>query len=126
MAALQLQVCVQPHFIAEKGDRYLADVEPHHHPDLYRLQTLADAGLPLAGGSDAPYGSADPWRAMAAAVSRRTANGAVIGEAEELRPDDSLELYMADPTVIRRQRRIDGGEPADPPLLYRPGAQHRE
>ena len=126
MAALQLQVCVQPHFIAEKGDRYLADVEPHHHPDLYRLQTLADAGLPLAGGSDAPYGSADPWRAMAAAVSRRTANGAVIGEAEALRPEDALELYLADPMDLRRQRRLAVGEPADLCLLDRPWAQARE
>lgn len=125
MAALGLQVCVQPHFIAERGDRYLADVEPRHQPDLYRLRTLADAGLPLAGGSDAPYGSADPWQAMAAAVSRRTIEGAVIGAAEALAPEEALALYLADPADIRRRRRIAVGEPADLCLLDRPWAQAR-
>ncbi|HMO69572.1 MAG TPA: amidohydrolase family protein [Novosphingobium sp.] len=54
IAALGLPVCVQPHFIAERGDAYLADVEPHHHENLYRLASLADAGIALCGGSDAP------------------------------------------------------------------------
>lgn len=126
MAALQLQVCVQPHFIAERGDRYLTDVEPRHRPDLYRLRTLADAGLALAGGSDAPYGSADPWQAMAAAVARRTASGTVIGGAEALTPEEARALYLADPADIRQQRRLAVGEPADLCLLDRPWAQARE
>lgn len=125
MAALELQACVQPHFIAEKGDRYLTDVEPHHHADLYRLRTLADSGTPLAGGSDAPYGSADPWLAMAAAVSRRTARGVVIGGVEALAPEEALALYLADPADVRLQRRIAVGEPADLCLLDRPWSQAR-
>lgn len=126
MAALGLAACVQPHFIAERGDSYLADVEPRHHGDLYRLRTLADAGLPMAGGSDAPYGSADPWRAMAAAVSRRTGSGAVIGADEALTPEEALALYLADPLDLSRQRRIAVGETADLCLLDRPWAQARE
>ena len=66
-----LGVCSQPHFVAERGDAYLADVEPRHQGDLYRLRSLIDAGIALVGGSDAPFGSADPWNAMAAAVSRK-------------------------------------------------------
>lgn len=120
MAALALWVCVQPHFIAERGDRYLRDVEARHQPDLYRLRTLADAGLPLAGGSDAPYGSHDPWQAIAAAVSRRTVSGAVIGGGEALTPEEALALYLADPVDIRRQRKLAVGEPADLCLLDQP------
>ncbi|GGB99094.1 amidohydrolase [Novosphingobium endophyticum] len=126
MAALHLQVCVQPHFIAERGDRYLAEVEPRHQADLYRLRTLAKAGLPLAGGSDAPYGTADPWQAMAAAVSRRTASRAVIGGGEALTPEEALALYLADPLDLTRQRAIVVGEPADLCLLDRPWARARE
>ncbi|EJL24746.1 amidohydrolase family protein [Novosphingobium sp. AP12] len=125
MVNLGLHACVQPHFIAERGDRYLADVEPQHHGDLYRLRTLLKAGLALAGGSDAPYGSADPWRAMAAAVSRTTPMGAAIGPEEALTPEQAMALYLADPLDLSRQRRIAPGEPADLCLLDRPWASAR-
>lgn len=126
MAALELAVCVQPHFVAERGDRYLADVEPQHHADLYRLRSLIGAGLPLAGGSDAPFVSHDPWAAMAAAVSRRTREGQIIGAAEALTPEEALALYFADPLDLTRQRRIAPGEPADLCLLNRPWSAARE
>ncbi|MDE8653467.1 amidohydrolase family protein [Novosphingobium sp. H3SJ31-1] len=120
IAALGLRVCVQPHFVAERGDRYLADVEARHHGDLYRLRSLAEAGVALVGGSDAPFGSADPWAAMAAAVSRTTAGGAVIGADEALAPDAALALYLADPEDLTRHRGIAVGGPADLCLLDRP------
>ncbi|MCW1431187.1 amidohydrolase family protein [Novosphingobium sp. JCM 18896] len=126
MAALGLSVCVQPHFVAERGDRYLADVEPRHHGDLYRLRSLVEAGIPLAGGSDAPFVSADPWQAMTAAVSRRTRDGQVIGAGEALTPEEALTLYFADPLDLTRRRRIVPGEPADLCLLDRPWAAVRE
>lgn len=126
MAALGLAVCVQPHFVAERGDRYLADVEPQHQPDLYRLRSLIAAGIPLAGGSDAPFASHDPWEAMAAAVSRRTCTGQIIGAGEALTPEDALALYLADPLDLTRQRRIAPGEPADLCLLSQPWSAARE
>jgi predicted amidohydrolase YtcJ len=125
IAALDLQVCVQPHFIAERGDRYLVDVEPRHQAGLYRLRTFSEAGVPLAGGSDAPYGSADPWKAMSAAVSRRTLNGAVIGGKEALTPEEALSLYLVDPLDLTRQRKLAPGAAADLCLLDRPWAQAR-
>jgi predicted amidohydrolase YtcJ len=126
VAALGLAVCVQPHFVFERGDRYLADVEPRHHADLYRLRSLADAGIALAGGSDAPFVGHDSWQAMAAAISRRTRAGRIIGADESLSPEAALALYLADPLDLTRQRRIAVGEPADLCLLDRPWAQARE
>ena len=125
MAALGLRVCVQPHFIAERGDAYLRDVEERHRGDLYRLASLAEAGIALAGGSDAPFASADPWAAMRAAVSRRTRDGVVIGAGEALSPEAALALYLADPRELSRQRRIAVGEPADLCLLGVPWAEAR-
>ncbi|MET1756724.1 amidohydrolase family protein [Novosphingobium sp. RD2P27] len=125
MARLNLHACVQPRFVAERGDRYLLDVEPRHHPDLYRLGSLAARGIPLAGGSDAPYGSDDPWLAMAAAVSRRTAAGAIIGPEEALDPEQALALYLADPLDFTRERTIKIGATADLCLLDRPWAEAR-
>lgn len=126
MAQLGLGVCSQPHFIAERGDRYLLDVEPRHHADLYRLASLASASIALAGGSDAPFGQADPWAAMRAAVSRRTMGGAVIGPDEALTPEAALGLFLADPHDLGRQRRIAPGAPADLCLLDRPWNQARQ
>jgi predicted amidohydrolase YtcJ len=126
VAATGLAVCVQPHFVAERGDRYLVDVEPRHLPDLYRLRSLAAAGIPLAGGSDAPFGSADPWAAMRAAVSRTTAEGSTIGAAEALTPEAALALYLAAPDDLSRQRMVAIGAAADLCLLDRPWAQARD
>jgi predicted amidohydrolase YtcJ len=92
---------------------------------LYRLGAFARAGLVLAAGSDAPYGVADPWAAMRAAVSRKTADGAVIGQDEALTPEGALALYLADPLDLRRQRSIAIGAPADLCLLDRPWGQAR-
>ena len=120
-----LQVVSQPHFIAERGDRYLRDVPPADHAALYRLAAFIRAGVVLAGGSDAPFGSADPWAAMRAAVSRRTADGAVIGADEALDPEAALALYLADPFDLARERRIAPGESADLCLLSLPWEKAR-
>ncbi len=126
IARLGLAVVSQPHFIAERGDHYLADVETRLHHALYRLAAFNRAGVTLAAGSDAPFGSADPWAAMAAAVSRRTPSGQVIGADEALSPEQALSLYLADPHDLSRQRRIEVGGVADLCLLHRPWEQARE
>jgi predicted amidohydrolase YtcJ len=122
---LGLAVVSQPHFIAERGDRYLADVDPRHHTTLYRLAAFARAGVRLAAGSDAPFGGIDPWASMRAAVHRRTAAGTVIGLNEALSPEDALALYLADPQDLGHSRRVAVGEPADLVLLDRDWAQAR-
>lgn len=126
MADLGLHACVQPQFVHERGDRYLAQVEPRHHPDLYRLRSLRDAGIVLAGGSDGPYGSVDPWAAMKAAVCRLTRSGTPFTPDEALTAEQALALYLADPLDLSRRRRIAVGEPADLCLLARPWHEARE
>jgi predicted amidohydrolase YtcJ len=126
IARLGLSVVSQPHFIAERGEQYLDAVEPDLHSALYRLQAFRAAGVTLAGGSDAPFGSSDPWAAMRAAVSRRTDAGRTIGPGEALSPEQALALYLADPEELGRQRRIAVGAAADLCLLGRPWAKARE
>jgi predicted amidohydrolase YtcJ len=126
LARLGLKVVVQPHFIAERGDQYLCDVEPGDQPLLYRLQSLADAGIVMAGGSDAPFGAPDPWAAMRAAVSRTTRGGTVMGAEEALTPEAALTLFLADPIELSRERRLEVGAPADLCLLDRPWRDARE
>jgi predicted amidohydrolase YtcJ len=126
IAAMGLAVCAQPHFIAERGDRYLIDVEPRLHGDLYRLESLRAAGIALAGGSDAPFAMADPWAAMRAAVSRQTAWGVLLGPGEALSPEAALALWLADPQDLTCQRSLTEGGIADLCLLDRPWRHARE
>jgi predicted amidohydrolase YtcJ len=126
LTRLQLRVVVQPHFIAERGDQYLRDVEPRDIPCLYRLRSLAEAGVVLAGGSDAPFGDADPWTAMRAAMSRQTREGVVMGGQEALTPEAALALFLADAEDLPIERRIAPGAPADLCLLDRPWNQARD
>ncbi len=126
IAAMRLPVVTQPYFVAERGDAYRAMIPPAEWPDLYRLRSLLDAGVELAGGSDAPFGKMDPWAAMAAAVSRRTAAGCILGEAEALTPEQALALFLADPLDLPRQRNVAPGAAADLCLLSEPWAIARE
>jgi predicted amidohydrolase YtcJ len=126
IAELRLQVVAQPHFIAERGDDYLRDVDLRHHRELYRLRAFLMAGVTLAAGSDAPFGQADPWSAMAAAVSRRTCSGVIIEAGEALFPEEALALYLGYPEDLTRQRRIAVGASADLCLLRQPWGLARE
>jgi predicted amidohydrolase YtcJ len=120
IAELGLAVVSQPHFILERGDRYLRDVDTESMPHLYRLRSFLDAGVCLAGGSDAPFGGCNPWLSMAAAVSRRTRDGASIGADEALTPEQALDLYLHDPHHLRQRLRVELGAIADLCLLTQP------
>ena len=122
---LGLLVVTQPQFVAERGDAYLRDLPDEEHAWLYRCRGFLDRGIPLAGGSDAPFGHADPWRAMRAAVERRTASGRSLGAREALSPEQALSLYLGSLEQPGRKRRIAVGAAADLCLLDRPWREAR-
>lgn len=121
LARLGATVVTQHHFLAESGDRYLAEVRPDDLPWLYRGRGFLDAGVPLAAGSDAPVGRPDPWTAMDAAVRRRAPSGRVLAHDEALTPDEALALHLGAPDRPGHgPRRIRPGTPADLCLLDGP------
>jgi len=119
--ALGLTVVTQSAFVAERGDRYLAEVDAAEQPDLYRCASLRSAGVPVAGSSDAPYAAPDPWAGMAAAVSRRTLGGAVLNAGERIGAAEALAMYLGAPdSPGGPARRVAVGAPADLCLLKAP------
>ena len=123
LAALGLTVVTQPGFVAERGEAYLEQVEAADQPWLYRLRGFIDAGVPLAGSTDAPFGDANPWRAMQAAVTRLTATGRPLAPDEALGPEQALALFLSPLAAPGRgPARIEVGAAADLCLLRRPWA----
>lgn len=115
---LGLTVVTQPNFVGERGDAYLAHVDPGDRPHLYPLRTWVDASVPLAAGTDAPFGDCDPWRAIRDAVERRTPSGRPLGRCEALAPERALDLFVCDPVAPGRIfRRVEVGVHADLCLL---------
>ena len=97
MAAMGVCVVTQPNFVAERGDRYRVEVDACDLDDLYRCGALLSAGVRVAGGTDAPFGHPDPWRAISAAIDRRTMSGHVLGGGERVAPLRALELFQGAP-----------------------------
>ncbi len=113
VAAAGVVVVTQPGLVRTRGDRYWREVEDHERGALYRLGSLCRAGVPLAIGTDAPYGPADPWVHVAAAVDRRTADGRAIGVEEAVGFEAALRLLHRDP--------LAAGEPGPGLELGAPG-----
>jgi predicted amidohydrolase YtcJ len=121
MRRLGVTVVTQPNFVAERGDDYLADVDPDDVDLLYPCATLRAAGVPVAGGSDAPFGGLDPWAAMRAATERRARrSGRPVGPHERIDARAALGLFLGRPGQPAAERRIEPGAPADLCLLECP------
>jgi predicted amidohydrolase YtcJ len=126
LGPLPLTVVSQPGFVATRGDAYRRDVPAEEHPYLYRCQGFLAGGIPLGGSTDAPYGDADPWSAMRAAVDRLAPDGAALGPAEALTPERALALFTSPADAPGAgARRIEPGAPADLCLLDLPWAAAR-
>jgi predicted amidohydrolase YtcJ len=108
-----LTVVTQPHFVAERGEQYAAEVPPEDLPDLWRLRSLIDAGVGVAAGSDAPFGHPDPWHAMRAAARRPE----MFRAGEAVTPARALALFLGRPAAPESPRRVAPGHPADLALL---------
>jgi len=113
IAELGVTVVTQPNFVAERGDQYLDDVPAGEHHELWRVASLLAAEVPVALSTDMPFGHADPWKTMRAAVSRTTGTGSVLGSGERVSPRDALTMFLGAADAPVQPRRIAPGQPGD-------------
>jgi predicted amidohydrolase YtcJ len=124
IAAHGLTVVTQPAFVAQRGDDYLTDVDAEDRPHLWPCAGLLRAGIAVGGSTDAPFGPADPWLAIAAATTRRTPAGRVLGADERLGARRALDLFLGPAGAPGGPpRRVAPGAPADLCLLAAPLAE---
>lgn len=98
---------VQPGFLA--SDWWLEDrLGPERARWAYAFRTLLDKGHLLAGSSDAPFDSFDPWIGIRCAVTRSDSAGRSANplRAEGLEPEMAVALYtvnggraLGDPSI---------------------------
>jgi len=112
IAALGAVVVTQPSLVRLRGAEYLAETAAVDRPWLWRHAGLLAAGVPVALSSDAPHGDPDPWRTIAAAADRRTADGTVLGADERVSPLVALAAMLTSPL-----------DPGGPPTRVRVGAE---
>jgi len=113
LAALGITVVTQPNFVAERGDDYLATIEPDRHHELWRVASLQHNAIAVALSTDTPFGDSDPWAAMRAAVHRVTPSGAVLGPGERISPQAALRGFLGPADQPAVPRRIAVGQPGD-------------
>ncbi len=104
---------VQPAYIGELGDEWEAMPTP---PRLHSvpLRLLLDAGVALAGSSDAPVAPYAPLRGMHAAVTRRTDAGLQHQPDQAITPWEALHLWTGGAALATHQEGQRG--------VLRPGA----
>jgi len=106
-------VITQPNFVAERGDQYLDEVPAAEHDQLWRVASLLRANVRVALSTDMPFGHADPWAAMRAAVHRTTPGGAMLGADERVSARTALTMFFGYPDQPTRARTLQPGEPGD-------------
>jgi predicted amidohydrolase YtcJ len=116
-----LTVVTQPGFVADRGDRYRSDVDEYDRPYLYPCASLLAQGIPVGGSTDAPFGPADPWVAIRAAIDRGTPDGEPLNPDERLPPRSALALFLGSAEHPGGPHRtVALGQPADLVLLDAP------
>lgn len=113
LADLGVTVVTQPNFVAERGDQYLAEVPVADHCALWRVASLRKANVAVAFSTDAPFGRADPWAAMRAAVHRTTPSGAVLSSNECVSSSTALAMFLGRADQPAYPRAVELGQPGD-------------
>lgn len=119
-----LRVVTQPTLVTRRGDDYWDRSEPAERAHLWPYASLLAAGVRTAPSSDAPYGDPDPWAGLAAAGSRTTRSGRVLGADERVPAATALQALLSHPEDPGGPARtVAVGAPADLVLLDRPLAE---
>jgi predicted amidohydrolase YtcJ len=110
-AELGIVVASQPGFLSSLGDGFAAAF-PDRGDQLYAFSSWQQAGITVAGSSDAPVITADPRIGIRDAIVRRTGDGRVLGPAERLTARDALALYTTQAAyACHREGEIGSLEP---------------
>ena len=96
MARLGVWAIGQPRYFWDAGDAWLTALDAARVHRLQPYREFVDAGVRFALSSDAPVASYRPLDTIAAAMTRRTVGGEVIGPDQALSLDEAIRACTVD------------------------------
>ncbi len=105
---LNAVVVTQPPFIYYSGERYLATVPTDRLPWLYRIKSLLDGGLIVAGSSDSPVVPLNPLAGIYAAVTRKAESGQQLMPEECVSVKQAMAMYSTNAAYASFEEGIKG------------------
>jgi len=105
---LKAMVVTQPPFIYSSGERYLSTVPPERQRWLYRIKSWLDAGMMVAGSSDAPVAPDNPLLGIYAAVTRKAESGQEVLPGEAVSVPQALAMYTVNAAYASFEEGIKG------------------
>ena len=96
MARLGVWAIGQPRYFWDAGDAWLTALDAARVHRLQPYREFVDAGVRFALSSDAPVASYRPLDTIAAAMTRRTVGGEVIGPDQALSLDEAIRACTFD------------------------------
>jgi predicted amidohydrolase YtcJ len=110
-AELAIPVVSQPGFMSALGDGF-AEAFGERADQLYAFRSWREAGITVAGSSDAPVITADPLVGIRDAILRRTGAGRVLGPAERVSAAAALAMYTSQAAfALHREDELGTLEP---------------
>ena len=121
MARRQIALSAQPGFIWVEGDLYETVMEEEKLTGFKPLRTYRDRGIVVAINSDMTSAHYNPFWGLHSAVTRRTARGSQLGDAECVDRFEALEMMTAGGAYLCLEEDIKGslepGKRADVAVL---------
>jgi len=105
---LQAVVVTQPPFLHYSGERYLVTVPADRLQWLYRIKSLLNSGLIVAGSSDSPIVPDNPLVGIYAAVTRRAESGQQLLPHECISASQALAMYTINAAYASFEEGIKG------------------
>ena len=99
-------------FLWSLGESYITSLGRERASRMMPMRTYLNRGVPLAGSSDSPVATHNPWIGIASAISRTTLQGTELGPEERLTPGEALQMYTTGGAfVIHREATLGTLEP---------------
>lgn len=93
MRALGAVAVLQPEFLARLGDAYRYGLGEERAKRLNRVNSLLEAGVPVAFSSDCPVVPGAPLDGIRSAMERKTPLGVVLNPSERVSAMTAIRLY---------------------------------
>lgn len=112
MARHRIPAVVSNPFLWSLGESFRTSLGDDRAARMMPMRTYLERDVPLAGSSDSPVATHNPWIGIASAVSRTTVKGTILGADQRLTHDEALRMYTTGGAfVLNGQASLGALEP---------------